>query len=68
MNMIAMLDDVMGYIVAFIPEGIPIGVALTLMLVATRIKNNNILPKGLSTVETLGYINIIYSDKTGTLT
>ncbi|KAJ5376360.1 hypothetical protein N7509_013246 [Penicillium cosmopolitanum] len=68
MNVIAMLDDVMGCVVAFIPEGMPVGVALTLMLVATRMKNNNILPKGLSTVETLGCVNVICSDKTGTLT
>ncbi|KAJ5623681.1 hypothetical protein N7490_012286 [Penicillium lividum] len=50
------------------PRRQPVGVALTLMLVATRMKNNNILPKGLSTVETLGCVNIICSDKTGTLT
>ncbi|KAJ5613412.1 hypothetical protein N7510_006606 [Penicillium lagena] len=68
MNVIDMLDDVMGCVVAFIPEGMPVGVALTLMLVATRMKNNNILPKGLSTVETLGCVNVICSDKTGTLT
>ncbi|KAJ5825244.1 hypothetical protein N7474_002382 [Penicillium riverlandense] len=68
MNVIDMLDDVMGCVVAFIPEGMPVGVALTLLLVATRMKNHNILPKGLSTVETLGCVNVICSDKTGTLT
>lgn len=68
MNVIAMLDDVMGCVVAFIPEGMPVGVALTLMVVARRMKTNDILPKGLSTVETLGCVNIICSDKTGTLT
>jgi sodium/potassium-transporting ATPase subunit alpha len=68
MNVIEMLDDVMGCVVAFIPEGMPVGVALTLMMVARRMKDNNILPKGLSTVETLGCVNVICSDKTGTLT
>ena len=68
MNVVDMLDDVMGCVVAFIPEGMPVGVALTLMMVARRMKNNNILPKGLSTVETLGCVNVICSDKTGTLT
>ena len=68
MNVIDMLDDVMGCVVAFIPEGMPVGVALTLMVVARRMKSNDILPKGLSTVETLGCVNIICSDKTGTLT
>lgn len=43
-------------------------VALTLMIVARRMKAANILPKGLTTVETLGCVNVICSDKTGTLT
>jgi sodium/potassium-transporting ATPase subunit alpha len=47
MNVIGMLDDVMGCVVAFIPEGMPVGVALTLMIIARRMKSNNILPKGL---------------------
>lgn len=68
MNVVAMLNDVMGCVVAFIPEGMPVGVALTLMMIAKRMKNANILPKGLSTVETLGCVNVICSDKTGTLT
>lgn len=68
MNVVAMLNDVMGCVVAFIPEGMPVGVALTLMMVARRMKASNVLPKGLSTVETLGCVNIICSDKTGTLT
>ncbi|KAK2802462.1 hypothetical protein FQN51_004525 [Onygenales sp. PD_10] len=68
MNVSAMLSNVMGCVVAFIPEGMPIGVALALMMVANRMKNVNILPKGLATVETLGCVNVLCSDKTGTLT
>jgi sodium/potassium-transporting ATPase subunit alpha len=68
MNVIAMLNDVMGCVVAFIPEGMPVGVALTLLLVARRMRSSNILPKGLATVETLGCVNVLCSDKTGTLT
>ncbi len=68
MDVVAMLNNVMGCVVAFIPEGMPIGVALTLMIVARRMKACNILPKGLGTVETLGCVNVICSDKTGTLT
>ncbi|KIH92131.1 sodium/potassium-transporting ATPase subunit alpha [Sporothrix brasiliensis 5110] len=68
MNVVAMLNDVMGCVVAFIPEGMPVAVALTLMLVAKRMKAADILPKGLTTVETLGCVNVICSDKTGTLT
>ncbi|CAG9975540.1 unnamed protein product [Clonostachys byssicola] len=68
MNVVAMLNNVMGCVVAFIPEGMPIGVSLTLMMVARRMKAVDILPKGLSTVETLGCVNVLCSDKTGTLT
>ncbi|KAH6617713.1 hypothetical protein B0J18DRAFT_445970 [Chaetomium sp. MPI-SDFR-AT-0129] len=68
MDVVAMLNNVMGCVVAFIPEGMPVAVALTLMMVARRMKAVNILPKGLSTVETLGCVNVICSDKTGTLT
>ncbi len=43
-------------------------VALTLSLVARRMKSVSVLPKSLATVETLGCVNVICSDKTGTLT
>lgn len=68
MSVVAMLNNVMGCVVAFIPEGMPVAVALTLMMIAKRMKHTNILPKGLSTVETLGCVNVLCSDKTGTLT
>ncbi|KAJ5204259.1 uncharacterized protein N7498_005138 [Penicillium cinerascens] len=68
MSVVAMLNNVMGCVVAFIPEGVPVGVALTLMMIAQRMKKTNVLPKGLATVETLGCVNVICSDKTGTLT
>ncbi|KAH6646685.1 hypothetical protein BKA67DRAFT_524426 [Truncatella angustata] len=68
MSVVSMLTNAMASVVAFIPEGMPVGVALTLMMVARRMKAVNILPKGLSTVETLGCVNVICSDKTGTLT
>lgn len=68
MSVVAMLNNVMGCVVAFIPEGVPVAVALTLMTIAKRMKKTNILPKGLATVETLGCVNVICSDKTGTLT
>ncbi|WPH02385.1 Hypothetical protein R9X50_00524800 [Acrodontium crateriforme] len=68
MNVAAMLDDVMGCVVAFIPEGMPVSVALTLMMIARRMKSADVLPKSLATVEMLGCVEIIVSDKTGTLT
>ncbi|OZJ04299.1 hypothetical protein BZG36_02595, partial [Bifiguratus adelaidae] len=68
MNVVGMLNNVMSCVVAFIPEGMPVAVALTLSMVARRMKQANVLPKSLSTVETLGCVNVICSDKTGTLT
>ncbi|OBT58133.1 hypothetical protein VE04_01665 [Pseudogymnoascus sp. 24MN13] len=68
MSVISMLNNAMGCVVAFIPEGMPVGVALTMMIIARRMKSSDILPKGLSTVETLGCVNVMCSDKTGTLT
>jgi sodium/potassium-transporting ATPase subunit alpha len=64
----AMLVNVMSCVVAFIPEGMPVAVALTLMLIARRMKAVSVLPKSLSTVETLGCVDVVCSDKTGTLT
>lgn len=54
--------------VAFIPEGLPIAVTASLTIVANVMKKNNVLCKSLKTVETLGAVNVICSDKTGTLT
>lgn len=68
LSVVGMLNNVMGCVVAFIPEGMPIGVSITLLMIAKRMKATDILPKGLSIVETLGCVNVICSDKTGTLT
>jgi len=62
MNVVAMLNDVMGCVVAFIPEGMPVGVALTLMMIARRMKKADVLPKSLATVEMLGCVEVICSD------
>lgn len=68
LNTVSILTDLMSLVVAFIPEGMPIAVAFTLSLIARRMRDAKVLPKSLSTVETLGCVNVICSDKTGTLT
>ena len=53
---------------AFIPEGLPIAITAGLTITANLMKKNKILCKSLKTVETLGSVSVICSDKTGTLT
>lgn len=54
--------------VAFIPEGLPVCITLSLTVIAGSMKSKSVLCKSLSTVESLGCVDVILSDKTGTLT
>ncbi|KAK1969695.1 Na,H/K antiporter P-type ATPase [Colletotrichum sublineola] len=54
--------------VAFIPEGLPVALTASMTISANMMRKNKILCKSLKTVETLGSVSVICSDKTGTLT
>jgi P-type Ca2+ transporter type 2C len=54
--------------ISAIPEGLPIVVTVTLSLGILKLAKNNALVKRLLSVQSLGSVDVICTDKTGTLT
>lgn len=55
-------------IIANVPCGLPATVTACLLIVADRLRSNNVFIKALDGIETLGACSLICTDKTGTLT
>ena len=74
-NYIGMIEVVLKYfmmavtlIVMAVPEGLPMAVTLALALNMRRMLKSNNLVRKLHACETMGAVNVICTDKTGTLT
>jgi len=55
-------------LVAVFPEGLPASLTIALSLAMERLAKNSVIIKQLSSVETLGNVDYICTDKTGTIT
>jgi len=63
-----MVETAVALAVAAIPEGLPVIATISLARGMLRLADNNVIVKSLAAVQTLGEANVIFTDKTGTIT
>lgn len=75
LGMVMILKDVLDavavastIIVMAVPEGLPLMIAIVLMRNTSKMLKDNVLVRKAIGIETAGSLNILFSDKTGTIT
>ena len=67
-NVIDAVSLAIVIIVCAVPEGLPLMISLVLMQNTNKMLDHNVLVRKAEGIETAGSLNILFSDKTGTIT
>ncbi|MCL2094966.1 cation-transporting P-type ATPase [Candidatus Saccharibacteria bacterium] len=68
MSLAESFNVIMAMTVSAVPEGLPVVISVVLVLGMRRMAKKKVLVTNMRAVETMGTINVICTDKTGTLT
>lgn len=68
MNIIEAVSLAILIVVCAVPEGLPLMISLVLMQNTSRMLDHNVLVRKAVGIETAGSLNILFCDKTGTIT
>lgn len=68
MDIIEAVSIAIIIVVCAVPEGLPLMISLVLMQNTSRMLDHNVLVRKAVGIETAGSLNILFSDKTGTIT